>query len=300
LTGKAGATNFISMAASGVTGDNGLTALGTTSTTSSTETSTGSGAWTQTQAAQNSLFTIDGTTVSTASNAPSTAITGVTLNLTADAVGTTQTLSISPNTTSQATAITNFVNLYNTLVTTMNTLASYTPASSSSSGASSHGPLLGDSTLNSIRNTLSTIVSGVVKSGGLSTSLSSIGITLQADGTLKTDSTALSTALQSNPATVAAIFNSTTGIAAKLNNNITSVTQTGGVIDVRTTAINKDLSSITTQQTALSDYAKQLTTQYQAQFTALNTLMPQMNNNAQYLTQLFGGTNSAGAMATNK
>jgi flagellar hook-associated protein 2 len=39
---------------------------------------------------------------------------------------------------------------------------------------------------------------------------------------------------------------------------------------------------------------------YTAQFTSLNTLMATMNNNQQYLTQLFGGTNSAGALATNK
>jgi len=32
----------------------------------------------------------------------------------------------------------------------------------------------------------------------------------------------------------------------------------------------------------------------------LNTLMSQMANQSNYLTQLFGGTNSAGALATNK
>jgi len=33
------------------------------------------------------------------------------------------------------------------------------------------------------------------------------------------------------------------------------------------------------------------------QITALNTLMATMNNNSQYLTQPFGGPNSAGAMS---
>jgi flagellar hook-associated protein 2 len=32
----------------------------------------------------------------------------------------------------------------------------------------------------------------------------------------------------------------------------------------------------------------------------LNTLMAMMNGNQQYLTQLLGDTNNAGAMATNK
>ena len=50
-------------------------------------------------------------------------------------------------------------------------------------------------------------------------------------------------------------------------------------------------------QEALSAYQAQLTAQYNAQFTALNTLMVSSNSNAQYLTQLFGGSNSAGALA---
>ena len=37
-----------------------------------------------------------------------------------------------------------------------------------------------------------------------------------------------------------------------------------------------------------------------AQFTALNKLMTTMNNNKNYLTQLFGGNNNAGALARNK
>lgn len=61
-----------------------------------------------------------------------------------------------------------------------------------------------------------------------------------------------------------------------------------------------DRKSVTAQQSKLSDYATQLTKQYQCQFTALNTLMPTMNNNSAYLTALFGGSKSAGALATNK
>ncbi len=64
--------------------------------------------------------------------------------------------------------------------------------------------------------------------------------------------------------------------------------------------LNKDLTNIATQQSNLANYTTQLTNQYQAQFTALNTLMSTMNNNAQYLTQLFGGANSAGALSSSK
>ena len=89
-------------------------------------------------------------------------------------------------------------------------------------------------------------------------------------------------------------------IGAVLNNNITSYLQTGEIIDTRVNALNSDLADAKTQAKNLQAYANQLTDQYNAQFTALNTLMAQMQNNSQYLTQLFGGTNSAGALATNK
>ncbi|WP_415750488.1 flagellar filament capping protein FliD [Burkholderia sp. BCC1993] len=293
-----GANNTINVTATGA-----LSSLSVSSTTStSTISSAGSIAWSQSNAGQDAQFTIDGTAVTSAANTVTSALSGVTLNLSAASVdpaaGTTsaspQTLTIAQDTTSQATAINNFVSLYNTLVTTMGTLTSF------SSGSKTQGPLLGDSTLNLIQNTLASVVASGVKSGGTTSSLGAIGISLQADGTLSVDSTTLNSALQSNQATVAKLFNSTNGIAEQLNSDITGYLASSGPIQTRTNALNSDLTNISRQQTALSAYQAQLTSQYQAQFTALNRLMSTMNNNSQYLTQLFGGTNSQGALSANK
>ncbi|HDR9588544.1 TPA: flagellar filament capping protein FliD [Burkholderia stabilis] len=297
-----GAANAISVSLSNVAGDNGLSSLGVTSTPSTTggqstvTSANGSAAWKQSTAAQDAAFTINGIAGTSASNTVSSAITGVTLNLTSAAVSASQpqTLTVAADTKSQAAAINNFATLYNTLVTTMGSLSSFT------SGASSQGPLLGDSTLNTIKNALASIVASGVSGTGSTVNLASIGVTLQADGTLQVDNTALNGALQSNPSGVATLFNSKTGIGQQLTTNITNYTQTNGLIAARTTALNNDLKSVTQQQSNLSNYVAQLTTQYQAQFTALNTLMATMNSNSQYLTQLFGGANSAGAMSNNK
>jgi flagellar hook-associated protein 2 len=236
--------------------------------------------------------------VTSASNTVTSALSGVTLSLSAASVDTTgsspQTLTVAQNTTAQSNAINNFVTLYNTLVTTMGTLTSF------SSTSSSQGVLLGDSTLNMIQNQLATIVATGVKNGNSTTSLASIGVTLGADGTLSIDSDTLNSALQNNQSTIAKLFSSTNGVAEQLNTNIASYLSTTGVIATRTNALNSDLTNLTTKQTNLTDYQTQLTSMYTAQFTALNTLMATMNNNQQYLTQLFGGTNSAGALATNK
>ncbi|KNA33656.1 flagellar hook protein FliD [Burkholderia pseudomallei] len=304
-----GAANVINVGVSNLSGDNGLSSLAVTSTASttggqSTIRSGGSVAWSQSTSAQDAEFTVGGIAASSASNAVSGAIAGVTLNLTQAAVGATQTLNVTTDTTAQATAITNVVNLYNTVITTMSSLSSLSGAGTSSQSA---GPLLGDSTLNMIRNSLARVVGTGVTTGGSTTSLASIGIKFadgssssQTDGALTIDTAKLNAALQNSPSTVAALFNSTNGIGAQLNTTIQNYVQTGGVFDTRSNALNQDLKSLAQQQTRLASYASQLTSQYNAQFTALNTLMAQMNSNSNYLTQLFGGSNSSGAMANNK
>jgi flagellar hook-associated protein 2 len=257
----------------------------------------GSGNWTQSVAGQDALFTIAGTEVTSASNTVKDAISGVTLTLTSESVGDPQTLTIGQDTDGQKTAIEAFVTAYNNYVSTASSLTTFdaTQAKGSQGGA-----LLGDSMMNTIKNTLATIISKGVGTGKDQVNLASIGITLQPDGTLKTDEDALTAAISSNSGTVASLFNSVTGVAATLNNSLSSFLSTGGIIDTRTTALNADLKSIADQQTQLAAYTADLTTSYNQQFTALNTLMSQMANQSNYLTQLFGGTNSAGAMATNK
>jgi len=131
------------------------------------------------------MFTIDGTAGTSSSNTVTTAIQGVTLNLTAAAIGvpagTPQTLTVAQDTTSASTAINNFVNLYNTLVTTYGQVAGFD--SSKAKGAQG-GPLLGNSMFNTVKGTLASIVSGGVKNGSSNISLGAIGIALNKDGTL--------------------------------------------------------------------------------------------------------------------
>lgn len=275
-------------------GDAALNSLNVTSSSTGTATTISGANWTQNTAGQDALLTIAGTQVSSASNTITGAITGVTMNLTSDAVGTPQTFTIAQDVAGQQTAIDAFVTAYNNYISTASSLSSFDATSST------QGALLGDSMLSTIRNSLASTISKGVSNGSGLVNLASIGIALQPDGTLKTDETALTNALTSSSGTVAALFNSTTGVAATLNNSLTSFLQTGGIIDTRTTALNADLKSIADQQTQLAAYTADLTTSYNQQFTALNTLMSQMANQSNYLTQLFGGTNSAGALATNK
>jgi flagellar hook-associated protein 2 len=250
--------------------------------------------WTQTTPGQDASLNVAGTTVTSPSNTIDNAISGVSMTITSASVSpTAQTLTVSQDVTGQKNAIDAFVTAYNNFITTAASLTSY------DSTASTQGALLGDSMMNTIKSTISSTVSKAIGTGANSVNLASIGIALQPDGSLKTDEDALTAALTNKSSTVSQLFNSTTGVAAQLNKSLTSFLQTGGIIDTRTTALNTDLTNIATQQTQLTAYTAQLTTAYNAQFTALNTLMSSMATQASYLTALFGGTNSAGALATN-
>jgi len=256
-----------------------------------------SGNWKQSVAGQDAHFSISGMEIASASNTVTSAIDGLTLNLSADAVGSPQTLTIAQDITDQKTAIGAFVTAYNNFVTAA---ASFTGFDATKAAGSQGSVLLGDSTLNAIRNTLSGAMSGGVKQSNGAANLAGIGITFQKDGTLKIDDARLTNALSNDSTSIAALFNSKTGLAASLDTSLTSFLKTGGLLDTHSAALTTDLKSLATQQDQLTDYTDKLTKRYEAQFTALNQLMAQTSHNADYLTALFGGKNSEGALANNK
>lgn len=269
----------------------------TSTTTPATTVVDDSGNWKQSVAGQDAHFSISGMEIASASNTVTSAIDGLTLNLSADAVGSPQTLTIAQDITDQKTAIGAFVTAYNNFVTAA---ASFTGFDATKAAGSQGSVLLGDSTLNAIRNTLSGAMSGGVKQSNGAANLAGIGITFQKDGTLKIDDARLTNALSNDSTSIAALFNSKTGLAASLDTSLTSFLKTGGLLDTHSAALTTDLKSLATQQDQLTDYTDKLTKRYEAQFTALNQLMAQTSHNADYLTALFGGKNSEGALANNK
>jgi flagellar hook-associated protein 2 len=247
--------------------------------------------FTQVTAGQDAKLTISGNALTSASNNVTGALTGVTLSLTSAAVGTTQTLSVATNNSAITTAVQNFANAYNGWISTQKSLSSYDASSSTA------GPLLGDAMLNSAVNGIASIMASGVTVGGTTYSMAQIGLNLNNDGTLNFSSSTLQSTLTTSPTMVQNVFNGTNGIGQQLSTFINSYTEsTVGQIDHRSASINTDLTSLTQQQSSLTAYQQSLTDQYNAQFTALNNLMTQMQNNTSYLNQLFGGNGAAGTL----
>lgn len=263
---RTGAANGFSISSSG--GDGGLAALHYDANASS------GNALNVITAAQDAQYTIDGLAGNSAGNSISTAIDGLTINLVTTGEST---LTVANDGSKATSALNNLVNTYNSFVGIYQNLTKYNATSGSA------GAMIGDATLNSIQSTLSRIV-GDTANGS---TLASIGISLQVDGTLKLDSNQLTKALSDGGKAAGRLFGGADGFAAKLNGHLEQWVGSTGVIANRTTSISQQLKDLNNQQNMLNMRMDSLTARYQAQFTALDALMSKLNNTSSYLTQQF-------------
>ncbi len=241
----------------------------------------------QTVAAQNADFKLNGITISKASNTVTDAIQGVTLTLnqnTTTPVG----LTITNDTNAVSTAASGFVDAYNALTNQLKSRSAY------GSTTSPAGGLAGDATVRNMLDQLRGIFN-TAASGGTLTSLSQVGITTQADGTLKLDGTKLNNAMASNFSDVSNLFSGATGYTTRLNTWSTSVVSAGGLIDYHIKNLNTTIDGYTKHISQLEIRMKALQKQYTAQYTNLNMLLSSMNSTSTYLTQQIAQLNKSGA-----
>jgi flagellar hook-associated protein 2 len=275
-----GAANTIKVTSSG--GDGGLSQL--------TYDPSGTKNLTQLSAPQDATLTIDGLAVTSASNSVTGAIDGVTLTLVSAKPGVNVPLNVSLDTTSASSAVQNFVKQYNALEQTIANLRSYDPTTQVA------GPLLGDATLLNVSSQLSRGVYNTVPGlSGNYTSLASIGVTTNADGTLALDQSKLSAALTADPTSVGKIFGSANGVAARLSTYVTQEADSTSDIGARTTSLNNSQKNLQTQTTALDARMAIIQARYQAQFSALDTLLSQMQQTSTFLTQQFAASSGVAA-----
>jgi flagellar hook-associated protein 2 len=232
----------------------------------------------QTVAAANADFTINGIQIIKSSNTVTDAIDGVTLTLSKEA--TPATLTVARDTSAIKTAAAGFVDAYNALTSQLKSRSAY-------GNATTAAPVLaGDGTVRIMLDQLRSIfLTGA--SGGTLTTLSQVGFSTQADGTLKLDSSKLTTAMTNDFADVTNLFSSATGYATRLDTWATSVVQTGGLIDARTTILNTSITEYNARISKLEVRMTFLQKQYTTTYSRLNSLLASMDNTSAYLAQQF-------------
>ena len=301
LSGIAAAINSASgnpgIEASVVTGTGGAhlvltsTVTGASNTLSVTQTAgsglsaltygSGSANYTQQTAAQDASFSIAGVSYTSPSNTVTDALSGVTLNLLAT-TSAPATLTVADNTSTIEKNVQTFVKAYNTLQQSLTKLGGYDAATSTA------GPLMGNSALTNAQSQIQAALYGMVNTGSPTyTSLASVGITANSDGSLSLNAAQLAVALNTHFSAVSNLFSGKGGIASGLNTVLNAQLGGNGPIASLSQSLVQQNDALTQQSQQLSQQMSALQASLTQQYSSLNVLLSQLRSTSSYLTQAF-------------
>ena len=238
----------------------------------------------QVNAAQDAKIYVDGFEATSSSNEFSDVIEGVTITAVADDGGTvplpSASLVVSTDKTSVKTNIETFIASYNELVTVLNSLTDFDPATGVS------GVLSGDSSISAlesqIRRTLSNTVDGADSSLN---NLALLGVSTNTNGTIAIDETTLDDVINNNFDNIGALLAGDDGVTTRLDSLLDSFLSAGGIFDSKEDTFNAQLSEIEDQRLALELRIEAIETRFRSQFAALDILVAQLNQTGDFLTQ---------------
>lgn len=153
----------------------------------------------QSIAAQNATFKVDGVAISKTSNTVTDVIEGVTFTLQKEAASTT--LSVTRDTAAVQSSVQAFVKAYNDVNKILSDASAF-------NAATQQGAILqGDSAIRGIQNQIrSTLTGSLTGLSGNLTLLSQVGVSFQKDGSLALDSLKLQGAIENNFSDIAGLF----------------------------------------------------------------------------------------------
>jgi flagellar hook-associated protein 2 len=209
------------------------------------------------------------------------AIEGVTLALKQAQPGTTTPMNVAIDNAGIRDKVGRFVSAFNVLANQISKLRSYNPETKAA------GPLLGDAMLRGIESRISRLISDPVSGLGSSpyTTLASMGITRDANGALKLDTTKFDAAVAIEPGAVARLFASESGVAGRMSDYIDGRLADDGEVAARDATMAARRKDIDKQKQALEARMVVFQARYLKQFNALDSLLTQMQSTSSYLTQ---------------
>ncbi|MEN8800571.1 MAG: flagellar filament capping protein FliD [Thiogranum sp.] len=213
-------------------------------------------------------------TITRSSNTISDAISGITLNLLAE-TGSDVQLNVSRDTGSVTESVQAFVDAFNELKTTIDSLSG------------EGNDLEADNTLRSIESRIQAVFntppSGLT--GGF-TYLSEIGVSFQRDGKLSLDSGALQNAINADYAGMAELFASDDqGYLFRVDTLIGNIVQADGLINIRQDGLTSRIDRVD-QRISDMEYRLELREKRLLdQFNTLDTLMGQLQGTSTFLSQ---------------
>jgi len=240
---------------------------------------------TETQPATDAVVKVDGYATTSSSNAVTTAVDGLTINLVKAEPGTTKTLTVGLDAKASEQAVATFVNAYNNVIKFINTQTKYDAATDTA------GVLLGDSAVRSATQAIRSVMGGANDDAGTYKTLSALGITTSSDGTLVSDTAKFSKALTTDFASVQRLFSGEDGLATRLDAVAKQLLGDDGQIKARSDGLSARLKDLDKQQRAVDTRVAAFEARTRAQFTALDTLMAKLGSTSTYLSQQLANLN---------
>lgn len=253
----------------------------------------GGGATSLTQGASDAKATINGLSVTSSTNSLTNVVNGLTVSLNQVTTSPVQ-VQVAQDTTGITKSVQSFIDSYNALSTVLSTDLAYNASTKVA------GPLQADSSAVSLQRQLRNILGASTGASSVFSTLSQVGIQVQADGTLQLNSTTLTAALGSNPAELKKLFTNvdlTTpgndGIANQLRTFGDSVLSGNGLLAARVAGLNTNLASNQTDQANLQTRLAATQARLQAQYSALDTQMASITTLGNYVTQQIANWNKS-------
>jgi flagellar hook-associated protein 2 len=201
-------------------------------------------------------------------------------------------VSVSPDTSSVTSAVTSFVNDYNTLIGQINT--EYSFDASTNQG----GPLEGDATVSMLQSTLLGAMGYSAGGSSAVNTLGDLGITMNDDGTLTLDSSALSNAVSNNYSAVQTFFQGdgtgTNGFANLFSSQLNQLTNPAdGAFTVDLSGYSATVSSLQDQINSFQTYITNQQAMWTAQYDQMNVTLQELPEQQEQIQAELGNQNYA-------
>jgi flagellar hook-associated protein 2 len=252
----------------------------------------GATATTLTQSAANAAATINGLGITSATNTLSNVLDGLTLTLAKVTTSPVQ-ITVAQDAAAVKQSVQSFVDSYNALSSLLSTDLKY------DSSTKTAGPLQADSAATTLQRQLRSMIGAPSSASSAFSTLSQVGLEIQADGTLKLNDTKFSSAL-ANPAELKKLFTnvdaadpSNNGIATQLRAFGNAVLGSDGLLTARVAGLNTKLSNNQKDQDTLNSRLADTQARLQKQYSALDTQMANINTLSTYVTQQIANWNKS-------
>lgn len=256
----------------------------------------------QTTKGQSAKFTLDGIEMERNSNTPTDVVDGVTLNFKKADASKTITLGLTNDTDKELSAVKDFVSQYNSV---MSFLSEKMDVGDPSKSDNTTGALAGDSTLISLQSKLQSTVLGGKSVNGVSAS--TLGLSVDRNGTLSLDEMKFKAQLAKNPNAVKDFFfvdTSTKYAAEKTGTGYTAdfkavidrytSTKSGseGVISLRKASYQSEIKDYNKQIERITEQIATKRARYVTMFTNLDTAIGNLQSQFSYFQSQKSSSNS--------